>query len=71
MVDQATELFEVLQLATQFRQLLGANKASGLFALMDVIQVVIRSVWSRLMGILATASGLTADMILAGEAAGP
>ena len=39
--------------------------------MMDVIQMVVRSVPPRLVGVLATASGLTADMILAGEAAGP
>jgi len=70
LIDPVTELFEIRQLAAHFGQLLCAYEAGGLLAVMDVIEMVVRSVTLRLTGVLAAAAWLATDMVLAGETAG-
>jgi len=70
LIDPVAELFEIRQLAAHFGQLLCAYEAGGLLAVMDVIEMVVRSVTLRLTGVLAAAAWLATDMVLAGETAG-
>jgi len=69
LVDPSAELFKISQLAAHVRQLCGTDEAGGLFAMMDVIQMVVGTMALRLEGVLTAAARLAADMILAGKTA--
>jgi hypothetical protein len=56
--------FEIRQLAADFAKVFCADEAGSLFAVMNVIQVVVRSVALWLAWMLAAATGFSADMVL-------
>ena len=63
------QLFIIGQMPADLGELLGADEAGGLLAVVDVIQVVVRSVPFGFIRILATTAGFAADVVLAGKAA--